>query len=102
MARLARCAKADGTRRQEPTCVHRKDTLLRKYGCAESCFGCTSAATESKAVDHSDACRHRVEEKMVNMRAEKVDCVLLAKADELGMSCNKTAATTTKKAAMAS
>ena len=38
---------------------------LQKYGYTEGCLGCDAAARSAKAVSHSEACRKRIEAKML-------------------------------------
>ena len=38
---------------------------LQQYGYTEGCLGCDAAAKSAKAVGHSEACRKRIEAKML-------------------------------------
>ena len=38
---------------------------LQQYGYTEGCLGCDAAARSAKAVSHSEACRKRIEAKML-------------------------------------
>ena len=38
---------------------------LQQYGFTEACLGCDAAAKSAKAVGHSEACRKRIEAKML-------------------------------------
>ena len=47
----------------------RRNVDLRQYGFTDACLGCEAAAKGLKAVGHTEACRSRIEAKMLEDEA---------------------------------